>query len=71
MKSATKCYVEPIAVGLADATRITGISRSELYRMLADGRIRAVKHGVRTLIPVDSLKAHIARLPPAHIRSAA
>ena len=37
---------EPIAVPVLEAVRLSGISRSELYRRLAAGDIRAVKSGV-------------------------
>jgi len=56
---------EPLAVPLSEAVRLTGLSRSELYRRLANGQIQAVKAGVRTLVVMQSLKAHMASLPPA------
>lgn len=36
---------EPLAVPLLEAVRLTGLSRSELYRRLANGQIQAVKAG--------------------------
>lgn len=65
--SASMKSVEPLAVSVADAVKITGLSRSELYRLMGAGRVRAVKHGVRTLIPMDALRAHLAALPAATI----
>jgi excisionase family DNA binding protein len=59
---------ELLTAPIPDACLISGLSRSELYRCLADGRIRAVKSGKRTLILVDSLRAHIASLPVATFR---
>lgn len=61
--------IERLAVSIPEATIISGLSRSEIYRRLAAGDIRAVKSGTRTLIPMDSLKAHLASLPPASFGS--
>ena len=61
--------VSPIAVAIRDAQTVSGFSRSELYRRLASGDIKAVKSGSRTLILMDSLRAHLASLPPASFRS--
>lgn len=61
--------LNPITIPIAEATRISGLSRSELYRCLARGDVRAVKSGVRTLVLVDSLRAHLASLPPAIFRA--
>jgi len=47
---------------------MSGLSRSELYRRLAAGDIRAVKAGRRTLILVDSLRDHVVSLPAAAFR---
>lgn len=61
---------EPLVVSVADAMHMLNISRTELYRLLSAGRINAVKQGVRTLMLVDSIRAHLAALPPAIIRVA-
>ena len=60
---------EPIAVPVLEAVRLSGISRSELYRRLAAGDIRAVKSGSRTLIVMDTLRGHIEKLPVATFRA--
>ena len=57
-----------LTVTIHEAVRVSGISRSELYRRLGAGDIRAVKSGSRTLILMDSLRAHLASLPPATFR---
>jgi excisionase family DNA binding protein len=59
---------ERLTISIGDACRICGISRSELYRRLADGQIGAVKSGARTLIVMESLRRHIASLPRATFR---
>ncbi len=54
---------------IPDASDYSGLSRSELYRLLSVGQIRAVKSGKRTLILMDSLRAHLESLPPAQFRA--
>jgi hypothetical protein len=62
-------FMETLAASITDASRISGLSRSEIYRRLAAGDIRAVKSGARTLILMDSLRTHLASLPPATFRA--
>jgi excisionase family DNA binding protein len=45
-----------------DACDSLSISRTELYRLLAAGKIEAVKIGRRRLIPAVALDAYVARL---------
>jgi hypothetical protein len=59
----------PLAVTIQEAVRISGLSRSELYRRLSDGKVRAIKSGARTLIVMDSLRTHLASLPTATFRA--
>ncbi|MGD0109012.1 MAG: helix-turn-helix domain-containing protein [Rhodopila sp.] len=58
-----------ITASIPDACRISGLSRSEIYRRLAVGDIHAVKNGSRTLILLDSLRAYLASLPAATFRA--
>jgi hypothetical protein len=51
--------IEPLLLTVADAVRISGFSRSEIYRRLADGRIHGKKMRTRTLVVFESLRAHI------------
>lgn len=67
MESST-WQISPMAVTIHEAVRVSGLSRSELYRRLADGKVLAVKSGARTLILMESLRAHLASLPPATFR---
>jgi hypothetical protein len=60
---------QPLAVTIFDAVRLSGLSRSEIYRRLSSGDIQARKSGCRTLIVWDSLKAHIEALPAAEFRT--
>jgi hypothetical protein len=61
--------LEPLNITISDTTRITGFSRSEIYRRLAKKEIFAIKSGSRTLILMDSLRQHLASLPPATFRA--
>ena len=58
---------EPLAVSIREACRITGLSRSTIYKEIASGRIQAVKASKRTLIPLESLRAWLASLPKSHV----
>lgn len=45
----------PITVRVREACRLTGIGRSKLYELIADGELEIVKVGAITLVPVASL----------------
>ena len=60
--------LQPLTVSIPEAVRLSGLSRSEIYRQLAAGRINARKSGSRTLVIWASLQAHVAALPPAQFR---
>jgi hypothetical protein len=62
-------FTETLTAPIPDACRVSGLSRSEIYRRLAAGDIHAVKSGSRTLVLMDSLRAHIASLPAATFRA--
>lgn len=47
----------PITVRIKDACKMTGIGRSKLYLLIAEGKIETIKIGSMTLIPVSSLEA--------------
>jgi hypothetical protein len=63
--------IDPITAPIAEAVRISGMSRSEIYRRLAAGDIVAVKNGSRTLIVMASVRDYLARLPIATFRAPA
>ena len=60
--------LDPIALPISEACKVSGISRSEIYRRLATGQLQAVKSGRTTLILMDALRAHLASLPPLTLR---
>lgn len=47
----------PITYTLNDATTVSGLSRSTLYRHAAANRLRLVRVGGRTLVNAASLRA--------------
>lgn len=62
-----KPSIEPEMMPLPRAVGWTGLSRSTLYRLAAEGRIRMVKAGARTLVDCASVRAFLATLPEATI----
>lgn len=58
---ATRPYgTDPLTVRIPEACRLTGIGRSKLYELIAEGRIEIVKVGGMTLVSFESLKRLIA-----------
>jgi hypothetical protein len=55
----------PLAQRVAEASSLSGLSRSAIYREAARGRIVLLKHGRTTLVDMASLRAFLASLPPA------
>ena len=47
----------PITVRIKDARRMTGIGRSKLYLLIAEGKIETIKIGSMTLVRVASIEA--------------
>jgi hypothetical protein len=60
--------MEPIAVRLPEATRISGLSKSEIYRGARRGEIILLKNGRSTLVVVNSLRSTLEKLPRAVLR---
>jgi len=58
---------EPVARSIKDFCQAYGVSRSEVYRLLAAKKLRAVKLGTRTRILEDSARQWLASLPPAKV----
>lgn len=61
--------VEPVALTIADSVGFSGLSRSAIYRLAAEGEIDIVKHGHRSLVVVASLKRFLASLPRADLHT--
>ena len=68
MPSIESTAVPRAALRVSEACSALAISRSKLYLELAAGRLRAVKCGRRTLIPVPSINAWLDGLPPRSVQ---
>jgi hypothetical protein len=53
----------PLAVSIADAVRMSGLSRASLYRAIAAKRLIARKHGARTVLLVEEVERFLRELP--------
>jgi len=51
--------LEPISVKIPEAVRLTGLSRSRLYELMASGDIEYAKVGSSTLVLVESLRSFV------------
>jgi excisionase family DNA binding protein len=64
-----KAGAPTVTCTLPSVTSRTGISRSEIYRLLSAGKLRAVKSGRTTLIVWTSVVEHLNGLPSATFRA--
>lgn len=55
----------PLAVGVLDAARMLGVSRSSLYALFRSDQIVPRKSGKRTLVLVSDLQRYLDDLPIA------
>ncbi|GFM31088.1 MULTISPECIES: helix-turn-helix domain-containing protein [Pseudomonadota] len=51
--------IGPISVRIPDAVRMTGLSKSKIYQLIASGDIEAAKVGRATVVFVDSLRSFL------------
>jgi excisionase family DNA binding protein len=61
--------MQKIAVTLPEATELSGIGRSSLYKLFNEGKLKPRKSGKRTLILVSELEEYLNGLPaggPSH-----
>lgn len=52
-----------LAYTVNEALEATGLGRTTLYRLIAEGKLKAIKVGERTLIPAESLRSLIDNAP--------
>lgn len=55
-ESRSLSVIEPISMRIPDACRYTGISRSTLYLLIANGEVEIIKLGASTLVVTESLR---------------
>jgi hypothetical protein len=60
---------QPLAYRVDEAERTLGLGRTKLYHLIAAGLLDARKAGSRTIITGESLRAYLASLPKADIRT--
>lgn len=46
----------PLAYRMKDAERVFGVSKSKLYQLAADGKLKLIRVGGRTLVPHSELQ---------------
>lgn len=61
--------MDALLFSIQDTMRATGLPRSTVYRLLAEGALGARKAGRRTLVDADSVRAYVAALPAATFRT--
>jgi hypothetical protein len=67
MQNETPLTIEPLAVRVPDAVRLSGLSQSELYRRAGAGELLFRKSGTSTVVDYQSLKRLVESLPAAVI----
>ncbi len=54
--------IAPVSYSVEDAAGALGIGRTFAFQLIKEGKLKAVKCGRRTLIPVAEVKAFLSRL---------
>jgi len=62
MDSLASNLVDKIALRIPEAAYVAGLSRSTLYALMGEGKLRSVKVGGRRLILRTDLEAYFAQL---------
>lgn len=60
--SAAGAHVEPRLLAVRDAATATGLSRSNIHKLIASGELASIKVGRRRLIPVAAIDEYVDRL---------
>ena len=51
--------MDEMLLGLPEVIRVSGLSRTKLYELMASGELESVKIGRRRLVPVAALAAYV------------
>ncbi|MCX7349558.1 MAG: excisionase family DNA-binding protein [Alphaproteobacteria bacterium] len=57
--------MEPLAVNTREAGRLLSCSRSKIYELVAQKKLRIIRLGGKSLLAVDELRAFIENLKSA------
>jgi excisionase family DNA binding protein len=60
--------LEPVLASINATCECLDLSDTSVYRLIGQGKLKAVKAGIKTLITVQSIKAYVASLPQANIK---
>jgi excisionase family DNA binding protein len=52
-----------LAVGIAEAARLTTLGRTKIYALIRDKQRRVTRIGRRTLIPIEALRELVEKGP--------
>lgn len=52
----------PVMYRIREVVKLTGLSRSTIYKQIKDGRLSAVKQGRATLVTADELNDYVKLL---------
>jgi excisionase family DNA binding protein len=63
-------HIEPIAVSIQEAVRLSGVGRSSIYEAVNRGEIPIRKRGRRSLVMVEDLRRWIETLPSTNSTAA-
>jgi excisionase family DNA binding protein len=55
--------IPPLLASVKAVMRRTGLGRTKIYELIAEGELQPVKVGRRTMFRVDELAAWVERLP--------
>ena len=54
-----------LAISIIEAAKRSGVGRSSIYEAIGRGDLKIRKHGRRSLVLVDDLKAWVSAMPEA------
>lgn len=55
-----RSILEPLATTIPDTVRITGLSKSKIYSLIAEGALEKIKVGRRSLVTTKSIHRLLA-----------
>jgi excisionase family DNA binding protein len=58
----TKVEIPILALRVEDAAKSLGLGRTTTFGLVAEGRLRSVKVGSRTIIPISAINEFLAEI---------